>query len=106
MTLQEKRTTMLTMVENWRASGISLARFANQENIPVSTFSYWVSRSKTLSRNNSQQAAVSSDFIQLTGNRFLPDEINQEIRLQYPNGVSLIMPSNTPVKNLKKLIEF
>jgi len=95
---------MLTMVENWRVSGISLARFANQKNIPVSIFSYLVSRSKKLSKNNSQSAAVSSDFIQLTGNRFLPDEIKQEIRLQYPNSISLIMPANTPVKDLKKLI--
>ena len=106
MTLQEKRTTMLRMVEQWHSSGIPLARFANKKNIPASTFRYWVYKSDGMSKDNNHSVPDSSDFIQLTGNGFLPDEISKDIRLQYPNGVSLSMPIDTPIKDLKKLINF
>jgi hypothetical protein len=48
----------------------------------------------------------SSDFIQLTRNGFFPEAIKNEIKLNYPNGVSLTLPADTSIKDLKKLINF
>lgn len=105
MTLQEKRTTMLSKVEEWQTSGMSLAKFAKKNNIPSSTFCYWISKSKRLSKNKKSEPD-SSDFIRFSGQEFLPGISGQEIRLQYPNGVSLFMPADTSIKDLKKLINF
>jgi hypothetical protein len=97
MTLQEKRTTMLSKVDEWQTSGMSLAKFAKKNNIPSSTFSYWISKSKRLTKNN-KSVTESSDFIRFSGNEFLPCITGQEIKLQYPNGVSLIIPVLTKDK--------
>jgi hypothetical protein len=105
MTLQEKRTTMLSKVDEWQTSGMSLAKFAKKNNIPSSTFSYWISKSKRLSNNN-KSVTESSDFIRFSGDEFLPGITGQEIKLQYPNGVSLTLPTDTSIKDLKKLINF
>jgi len=106
MTLQEKRTTMLRMVEQWQSSGIPLARFASKKNISASTFRYWVYKNEGISKNNNHSMADSSDFIQLTRNGFFPEAIKNEIKLNYPNGVSLTIPADTSIKDLKKLINF
>jgi|LSQX01.3.fsa_nt_gb predicted transcriptional regulator len=105
MTLQEKRTTMLSKVKEWQLSGMTSTKFAQKNNIPCSTFSYWVSKSKRLS-NNSKSMIEPSDFIRISGDEFLSDITCREIKLQYPNGVSLVMPADTPIKDLKKLINF
>jgi hypothetical protein len=105
MTLQEKHTTMLSKVEEWQTSGMSLAKFAKKNNIPSSTFSYWISKSKRFTKNN-KSVTESSDFIRFSGDAFLPGITGQEIRVQYPNGVSLIVPADTSIKDLKKLINF
>ena len=105
MTLQEKRTTMLSKVDEWQTSGMPLATFANKKNIPTSTFRYWVSRSRDLS-NNSGSIPETSDFIRFSSDEFLPGITGQQIKLQYPNGVCLTMPADTSIKDLKKLINF
>lgn len=84
---------MNMLVRQWRDSGLSQARFAAKNNLTLVKFRYWVKKLKEPSDNE-------AGFIQL--NDFLP----QTISLRYPNGVELLLPSQTPVHILKDLIRF
>ncbi|MFW6246471.1 MAG: IS66 family insertion sequence element accessory protein TnpA [Tangfeifania sp.] len=101
MTLQEKRTSMLALVESWQKSCITQAEFARQHNVTLSKFRYWVHKSKGQNSNS-----LTRDFIRLSGNGFSLSGANNEIRLHYPNGVWLSLPGNTPVPVLKTLVDF
>lgn len=101
MTLQEKRTSMLALVESWRESGMTQSEFSRQHNVTLSKFRYWVYKSKRQNRDS-----ITSDFIQLSGNGFSLSGANNEIRLHYPNGVSLSLPAGMPLSALKNLIDY
>ena len=46
MSTQEKREKMLSMVEDWEASGLTQKAFSALHGIKVATLGYWVARSK------------------------------------------------------------
>jgi len=46
MSTQEKRKKMLSMVEDWEASGLTQKAFSALHGIKVATLGYWVARSK------------------------------------------------------------
>ena len=91
MTLQDKRTMMLTLVEQWRQSGLSQTEFANIQNIPTVKLRYWIHK---LSKGECDNQG----FIHLNG---LP---SSGISIRYPNGVELILPAQVPAGYLKMLI--
>jgi hypothetical protein len=101
MTLQEKRTSMLALVESWKQSGMAQNEFAREQNITLTKFQYWVHKSKTLTDESSR-----SGFICLNEKGFSKKGSNDEIRLHYPNGTWLSLPSGIPVSVLKSLIDF
>lgn len=92
---------MLALVESWQESGITQAEFASQHNVTLSKFRYWVHKSK---RQNSDDS--SCGFIQLSGDGFSVSGANNEIRLHYPNGVSLSLPAGTSLTVLKSLVDY
>lgn len=102
MTLQEKRTSMLALVESWRESDKTQIEFARENDLTVSKFRYWVHKSRNLSDSN----LPSSGFIRIPGNGFSVSGVNNEIRLHYPNGVSLSLPADTSLSVLKNLIDY
>jgi hypothetical protein len=91
MTLQDKRSQMTTMVEQWRQSGLSQAGFAQVQNIKLAKLRYWIHKQRLDERHG-------SGFIQLSG---LP---SSGISIRYPNGVELILPAQVPAGYLKMLI--
>ncbi|MEI6684468.1 MAG: hypothetical protein WCO44_17730 [Bacteroidota bacterium] len=91
MTLQDKRSMMLSLVEQWRQSGLSQAEFARIENIRTVKLRYWISK-------HSKSEYANPGFIQLNG---LP---SSGISIRYPNGVELILPAQVPAGYLKMLI--
>jgi len=101
MTLQEKRTSMLALVESWQESGITQAEFARQHNVTLSKFRYWVHKSK-----GQNSDSLTPGFIRLSGNGFSVSGTNNEIRLDYPNGVSLSLPAGIPLTVLKRLVDY
>lgn len=101
MTIQEKRAIMLELVETWKQSGLTQIQFAREHNLSLSTFRYWVYKSRRLDVTD-----ASSGFVRLSGNDFSLGSTPGEIRLHYPNGVWLSLPGNTPVSVLKTLVDF
>ena len=93
MTQTEKRALMQTLVSQWKDSGLSQAKFAEQHNLTLVKFRYWIQK---LTPN----AVDDSAFIQING------FATQGISLRYPNGVELILPVQTPVAVLRSLIQF
>lgn len=93
MTRQDKRTMMLTLVEQWQQSGMSQAEFARVQNLTLVKFRYWIQRYRQLDGSK-------SGFIQLSG--FAGGDIN----IRYPNGVELSLPAHTPVGVIRSLINY
>ena len=92
MTKQEKKSMMLTLVDQWRQSGISQSAFARTQNITLFKLRYWI--------HKHQQTEQGSAFVQLNGFS------HQGISIRYPNGVELSLPVQTPAVVLKSLINF
>jgi len=84
---------MHLLVRQWKVSGLSQAKFAAQKNLTLVKFRYWIKKLKEPTDNE-------PGFVQLNG--FSP----QSISLRYPNGVELLLPTQTPVNVLKDLIRF
>ena len=71
MTLQEKRTMMLSLIARWKESGMSQVDFARSHQVELTKFRYWVSRQRKDQRG-------APDFIELNG--FSLPGINISIR--------------------------
>jgi len=91
MTLQDKRSMMLTLVEQWRQSGLSQAEFSRAQNVKLATLRYWIHKHR-------QGETTGLGFIQLTG------ITSVGISIRYPNGVELLLPSQVPAGYIKMLI--
>lgn len=92
MTREENREKQLTLVAQWKQSGITQEKFALENNIQLIKFRYWV-------RQHNRQSKEKSSFIEIGS---FPA---QEIVLRYPNGVELSLPSRVSVELLKSLIQ-
>lgn len=93
MTRQDKRSMMLSMVEQWQSSGMTQAEFAGVQNLTLVKFRYWIQRYR-------QQQSGDSEFIQLNGFS------SGDISIRYPNGVELALPAHTPVGMIRSLIKY
>lgn len=94
MTLKERQQRMQELVQQWDASGQSIAQFVTENKINKSTFYYWVGKHR---KKNQQQAPDS--FIQLC-----PESTAAEMVVRYPNGVEIFLPINTSAQMLIQLI--
>jgi hypothetical protein len=77
MNLEEKRSRMLSLVSDWRTSGLTQETFSAQDGIKSATFSYWVSRSKECN-------PATSHFITLPSGL---SKVSSQVEILYPNGV-------------------
>ena len=93
MTLQERKSKMATIVQDWQTSGQSQVEYARVHNIKVATLRYRISRHRRIA---DEQPA----FIQISG------IASQEIHIRYPHGVELILPSQVSAGLLRSLIHF
>lgn len=75
--LEEKRSAMISMVEDWRSSGKSKKQYCLEKGINVAKFYYWCSRI-------SETENLSGNFIPIA-----KSSATSEIELFYPNGVKL-----------------
>ena len=75
--LEEKRSVMISMVEDWRSSGKSKKQYCLEKGINMAKFYYWCSRS-------SEKESLSGNFIPIA-----KSSATREIELIYPNGVKL-----------------
>lgn len=79
MSTDEKREKMLSLVAEWKASGLTQKEFGVMHGINVATLGYWVARSK-------EQEANSRGFIEVTSR---PAVKSEQIEVIYPTGVRL-----------------
>jgi transposase-like protein len=93
MTLQEKRTRMLSLIDNWKESGMSQVEFAREHQIGLAKFRYWINQQR-------KGQAAGPAFVEL--NSFS----QTGIRIRYPNGVELCLPAQTSVVVIRSLINF
>ncbi len=91
MTQIEKSASMHALINQWKESGLSQAKFAAQHNLTLVKFRYWIKKLKPATDGD-------TDFIQLNG------FATQGISLRYPNGVELLLPVQTPIGVLRSLI--
>ena len=82
---------MRELVEQWHASRQSQKDFATENSLNPHNFKYWIYKFR-------QDDQSPEGFIRLDN---IPA---QEIRLRYPSGVELAVPTNTPVAVLIDLI--
>jgi len=87
------RVKMLTLVEQWRSSGMSQAEFARENNLPVHTLRYWLYK-----RDRSPKSP--NGFVHLK-----VSSVSHDIKLRYPNGVELYLPPGTPVSVVRSFIQ-
>lgn len=86
----EKTERMLSLVEQWRGSGMTQKEFCMEAGIKLGTFSYWVSRSRENEKG----------FMPLMPEK---NNLTKEVELTYPNGVKIKIPSGD-LKTLAQLI--
>jgi hypothetical protein len=89
-----RQTEMNALIEEWKESRISKPVFCKNRSINIHTFNYWCQKIK--------KQNTSPGFIELRSvrNQIIP----QSIRLTYPNGVSLELPSTADVELIGPLI--
>jgi len=92
MTLQEKKSTMFDLVEQWQGSGISQIEFSQLHDLTIQKMRYWICRYR-------RETQSDSAFIRLNGFS------HQGISIRYPNGVELVLSAQIPVSALKSLIK-
>lgn len=85
---------MFPIVEAWRDSGLSKRAFCEERGIEKSAFSYWSKRYK--------EGNHTGGFIPISFNG--PDEDKQFIEIQYPNGIVLRLPANTPASLVRQYV--
>lgn len=90
MTLQEKRTTMLSLVDRWKGSGMSQSDFAQAHQVNLAKFRYWINAQR---KGDGDTPA----FIQFGFS-------HHDISIRYPNGVELVLSGQTSVVVLRSLI--
>jgi len=70
---------MLSLVADWKASGLTQKAFAALHNINVATMGYWVARSK-------EHESITKGFIELPSGESV---VADQVEIIYPTGVRL-----------------
>ena len=79
MSLHEKRERMLSLVIDWKTSGLPQKAFCKLHGINVGTLGYWVSKVR-------EQESGTGGFIEMTSE---PTLKSNEVEIIYPTGVRL-----------------
>jgi len=82
---------MLALVGEWKESGKTQLSFAQEHEINLHTFKYWIYKLR-------QEGTEPGGFIRI-------DQITApELCLRYPNGVELLVPFGTPYSTIREFI--
>lgn len=88
---QSQREKMIALVTEWKESGKTQVSFAQEHEISLHTFKYWIYKFR-------QEGTKPGGFIRL-------DQIAApELCLRYPNGVELLVPFGTPYSTIREFI--
>lgn len=90
---REHRQQMFNHYQQWKQSQLNQTEYAQQHQLKIHTFKYWIQKFN-------KEQSNSSGFIAIEP--LLPTEIN----IRYPNGVELAMPTQTSLKIIRELIQY
>ena len=102
---QRKKEEMYPLVKKWQTSGQSKLKFSEEHGLKVHTFHYWVKKYEKV-QFLKVETAEAEKFIPLSVK--IPDRPSSppsELRLCYPNGVSLQVPIEVSMTYLTDLIK-
>jgi transposase-like protein len=93
---QRRRTAeeMFPIVESWQHSGLSKKTFCKEHGIIKSVFFYWCRRYR--------EEHEPGGFVSLTTGGPLSFTQSHYMEIQYPNGVVLKLPANTPASLVRQ----
>ncbi|MBD1430176.1 IS66 family insertion sequence element accessory protein TnpA [Sphingobacterium litopenaei] len=94
MSSHEKRERMLSLVVDWKTSGLTQKAFCKLHCINVVTLGYWVSKV-------SEQESDSRGFIEMTS---APTLKSNEVEIIYPSGIRLKVSDDLSL--ISQLIRF
>lgn len=81
---------MFSLIESWENSDLKQEEFANQHNISMAKFKYWL---KKYRKHNQLD-----EFVQINS------PVSAEFIVRYPNGVEVLVPTTISTDNLKSLV--
>jgi hypothetical protein len=91
--------TRISHVRSWKASGLTLSQYSQEQGILVSTLSKWIKRYDTLLEGDSfKEVALTSGVHQ-------PSYVNNSIEIKLTNGVQIRLPLNSGIFNLEQLLK-
>jgi len=89
---------MYTLIRKWKRNGSCAQEFCDQHDLSIHTFYYWLSKFK-------REESSKSGFIpvKIQGSLTGPEE-KCEIRIEYPNGVLVLVDGSVKISRIKALI--
>lgn len=95
---QRRRTReeMFPIVESWQQSGLTKKAFCKEQGIIKSVFFYWYKKYR--------EENESGGFIPLNSGVSHAIAPGHSIEIQYPNGIVLRLPANTPTNLVRQYI--
>lgn len=94
----EKHAKWLAIIDSQEKSGLSQTEYCKQNNIKISTFTYYRGVVKGKSSN---EIETKPGFKPV---KVVPNE-NNDIKLALPNGFQLALPINMDASRVKQLVE-
>jgi len=90
--MMSKTEQMQGHIRAWQESGQSIKYYCDAAGLNVQKFHYW--------RKKFEQEELTSDFITLS-----PDSSSDLLKIAYPNGVCIELPSGTQLEFIRQLIQ-
>ncbi len=94
--MRKSRVDWEQSIENWRASGKSIASFCKETGIPYGTFRSW--------KNKLQAPSSEQKLVEISLNNQRKSEYPEKYILNLPSGISLYIPAETSPHYLATLI--
>ena len=84
--MQEKKSKMFALVEQWRKSGLTRRVFAEKHRLGIQSFDYWCKKHYNEVLKNSH----TTSFIEVSPSPiFIENKSRPQIELELPNGLQI-----------------
>jgi hypothetical protein len=92
---------MFSAIESCLRDGISPKEYCREKHIPYPSFQYWLRKYRKEQINQNQKPTEGFLPVRIEGS---PLSGSDELTIQYPSGIQVRCPLNTPVHLLQSLI--
>lgn len=100
---KKRKSEIYALIDLWRSSDKSQKQICNEAGFPYSNFKYWIRKQKAEQALSNNKPVVDKEagFIPVTVDKNIDFE---ELRICYPNGVSVVCSNSIALNQLKELI--